>query len=317
MKEITIITCFLNEGEEVYNTLSDLQRHVDLSVCDVLVINDGSDDGIKYDAVMQQFPFARYVKNVVRQGVAACRDLGVALCRTPYFLLLDCHMRFIGQTWLSEVITALKRSDDTLLCCQTRFLRKKDGQLQVGHGPVCGARINFDDPLLGCSWRAPSAADKAAGDLVPIPCVLGAGYAASKAYWQHLKGLEGLKSYGMDEQYISMKVWLSGGRCLLLRHTPIAHIYRYKDKPYANEPTAYFYNVMLLIETLFPEAEKEQRFDRLKQYNTEGYWQALKIFMQHKHDVDKLRKYYSEIFIRDFSDIISMSRNDDGQEKSS
>ncbi len=317
MKEITIITCFLNEGEEVYNTLSDLQRHVDLSECDILVINDGSDDGIDYEAVLRQFPFARYVKNETRQGVAACRDMGVALCRTPYFLLLDCHMRFIGQTWLSEIIAALKRSDDALLCCQTRFLSKKDGQLQIGHSPVCGARINFDAPLLGCSWRAPSEADKAAGDLVPIPCVLGAGYAASKAYWQRLKGLEGLKNYGMDEQYISMKVWLSGGRCLLLRHTPIAHIYRYNDKPYANKPTEFLYNVMLIIETLFPEAEKERRLARIKEYYPEEYWQALKIFMQNEHDVEQLKKYYSEIFTRDFSDIVSMSRKDNGEKVSS
>lgn len=308
MKEITIITYFLNEGEEVCNTLSNLQHHVDLSLCDVLVINDGSDDGIDYDAVMQQFPFALYIKNESRQGVAACRDKGVRLSRTPYFILLDCHMRFIGQTWLNDVLSALKSEENVLLCCQTRFLRKKDGILQISHSPVCGASIHFDDPLLGCMWRTPTIQDRTVGDRVPIPCVLGAGYAASKVYWQHLKGLEGLKSYGMDEQYISIKVWLSGGRCLLLKHTPIAHIYRQEDLPYPTKPVEYYYNVMLIIVTLFSPQEKKKHLRMLKQYNVERYYQAMRILMKNMEQINRLRQYYSTLQKKGLEDVIRMNQ---------
>ena len=34
-------------------------------------------------------------------GVAASRDYGINYCTTPYFLLLDGHMRFYDAAWSS------------------------------------------------------------------------------------------------------------------------------------------------------------------------------------------------------------------------
>lgn len=309
MKEITIITYFLNEGEEVWNTLLDLQLHTDVGSCDVIVINDASNDGVDYDAIVRQFPHVRYYRNSRRKGVAACRDMGVELCRTPYFIMVDCHVRFIGHTWLDEVIAALKEEPEALLCCQTRFLRKRAGRLEVEYVPACGARIDFDDPLLRCRWREPTAADQAAGHRVPIPCVLGSGYAASRAYWQRLGGLAGLRSYGLDEQYISLKVWLSGGRCLLLRHTPLAHIYRCDSQvPYQSPSPDYHFNILLIIETLFPETQREEARTRLRLYNETMYWHIVALMARESALIDRLRAQYDAMRTRDFGEIMVMHR---------
>lgn len=66
--------------------------------------------------------------------------------------------------------------------------------------------------------------------------VLGAAYAGSKRYWQYLRGMEGMMRYGTEEQCISLKVWLEGGRCLLLKNQKVGHIYRKKSpfKRYAD-----------------------------------------------------------------------------------
>ena len=64
-----------------------------------LVINDGSYDGFPYGEQLASCG-VHYVLNRTRRGVAASRDLGVRLCRTPYFLLLDAHMRFYDATWV-------------------------------------------------------------------------------------------------------------------------------------------------------------------------------------------------------------------------
>lgn len=62
--------------------------------------------------------------------------------------------------------------------------------------------------------------------VIDIPCVLGAAYACSKEYWLHLEGLKGLRSYGLDEQLISLKVWLDGGKCRLIKDVTFGHIFR-------------------------------------------------------------------------------------------
>ena len=41
------------------------------------------------------------LENEVRMGVAASRDYGINYCTTPYFLLLDGHMRFYDAAWSS------------------------------------------------------------------------------------------------------------------------------------------------------------------------------------------------------------------------
>ena len=79
----------------------------------------------------------------------------------------------------------------------------------------------------------------------------GAAYAASTKYWQHLYGLKGLHNYGADEQYISLKAWLEGGRCTLLKDVIIGHIYR-KKAPYLILGRDTVYNLMYIAKLLFP-----------------------------------------------------------------
>ena len=59
-----------------------------------------------------------------------------------------------------------------------------------------------------------------------IACILGACYAASKRYWNSIRGLEGLMHYGSEETYLSLKAWMEGGGCYLLPHITFGHIYR-------------------------------------------------------------------------------------------
>ena len=75
MSKLTVIIPFLNEGEELENTLRSIREHSDGEV-DILVINDASTDGWDYGDVARKYR-AEYMMNKQRLGVAASRDLGV------------------------------------------------------------------------------------------------------------------------------------------------------------------------------------------------------------------------------------------------
>ena len=120
MNKLTVIIPFLTEGEESENTLRSIREHADGEV-DILVINDASTDGWDYGSVARKFR-AEYVVNERRMGVAASRDLGVERCRTPYFLLLDAHMRFYDRDWVGTIVSELEGEERSLLCCQTKVL---------------------------------------------------------------------------------------------------------------------------------------------------------------------------------------------------
>lgn len=255
--ELTLIIPFLNEGSEVEATVRSF-REFGGDRMDVIVINDCSYDSYPYMERLRSIPGVTYILNRQRLGVAASRDNGVALCRTPYFLLLDAHMRAYDDSWLTEIPRLLRENDRRILCCQTKPLdRDLSGKVTEDSDTArhFGARLTISHrpPVPGIDWideeQAPSSATET------IPAVLGAGYGVSRRYWNKLGGLKGLREYGCDEQLISLKAWLDGGCCLLLKNVVLGHIYR-KQMPYMVNRYVPIFNNLLVTETLFPLRER-------------------------------------------------------------
>ena len=245
---LTVIIPFLNEGEEVGETVKSIRQYVGTKV-DIIVINDQSNDGYDYRSDLQELS-VYYIYNVERRGVAASRDLGIRLCQTPFFLLLDAHMRFYDGLWVDRICSILMENDRRLLCCQTKFLSKKKGK--VSESLECPSTFGavFDMRRLSyVDWNYYENNLDSSQERIEI--VLGAGYAASKRYWSYLEGLEGLMYYGNDEAFISLKVWLEGGECILLKDVVIGHIYR-ESSPFKRFSEEELYNHLFIANMLFP-----------------------------------------------------------------
>ena len=287
--KLTVIIPFLNEKEEVAETVRSIREHVGMEV-DILVINDQSNDGYDYRGSLRPYGVT-YVYNIERKGVAASRDYGVSLCRTPYFLLLDAHMRFYDDGWHRRIARLLDEDDRCLLCCQTRFLGKKDGEVYLMEDcPVTyGACLQFNKKgyMPGITWNCREHDPQA--DIEPIEAVLGAGYAASKRYWQRIRGLEGLMYYGSDEAFLSLKVWGEGGRCLLLKDTVIGHIYRDRS-PYKRFCEEEVYNYLFIADVLFPASLRCMAHAVALSVDSSLYAQAVDLLRERKERNGRLRE---------------------------
>lgn len=287
--KLTVIITFLNEGEEIENTLKSL-RKFDKHDVDILLINDCSKDGVNYQDIAKKYN-ASYHFNEKRLGVAASRDLGISICNTPYFLLLDGHMRFYNDVWHDSIISELEQDNRVILCCQTKYLYKENNQVKTSAYATVpeGAYIDIDS--LQPIWLELQYIENK--KVVEIPCILGAAYACSKSYWTYLKGLKGLNSYGGDEAYISLKVWLEGGKCKLLKHVCIGHIYR-KDRPYNAPMNDYVYNNLLISDFLLPLALKKHSYQNITKYKY-FYEKAIHKLLLNKKEFVELHKYYHHI----------------------
>ena len=305
---LTVIIPFLNEGDEVLRTVKSIRDTVGNSV-DIIVINDNSFDGYDYWTSLEGMN-VNYVLNAERLGVAESRNLGVRLCRTPYFLLLDAHMRFYDGRWESRIVGKLDDDDRVLLCCQTKAL-EKDAEGNVVDATDVGLHFGAYMPLCkgkylpDIKWNNTEMCPGSSEE--DIPFVLGAGYAASKRYWQYLRGLDGLKQYGSDEAYISMKVWLEGGRCILLKDVVIGHIYR-TVFPYTNNDSACVYNELFVASLLFPKSLKKRAFDVARSLDAAAYDGAEEMLKANEKQIEKMKGYYQRIFKRPFRDVIAMHR---------
>ncbi len=302
--KLTIIMPFLNEGEEVGRTLQSIYNHAGKSV-EIIVINDCSDDNFDYAAAIRPYR-ATYIVNKKRKGVAACRDIGVSLCKTPYFLLLDAHMRFYDGLWPKRISDLLEKDERVLLCCQTRLLQKdKEGNtIENKEGSrAYGAYIPFRDnsfwPDIEWNYHELRQGQKTE----PIACVLGAGYAASKQYWLYLKGLEGLRKYGSDEAFISLKVWREGGKCLLIKDIVIGHIYR-SISPYKHYKEEEVTNNLLISYLTFSQSWYCLSMAIAYKKDKSLYEKSIQYLSLNKPDIAKQKEYLSSIYTVDFEDIL-------------
>ena len=237
--ELTPVIPFINEGEEVARTVRSARQYVGDAV-DILVVNDHSYDGYDYETDLAGLN-VRYVYNRINIGAAASKEKGARLCTTPYFILIDAHMRFYDAAWLTRYLEVLKADDRRIVCCQTKWLSKKDGVVAEGNkADTRGAFLRFEDVdvLPGIHWGHFRLRGMAPHQ---VPAVMGATYGASKRYWNRIRGLQGLIHYGCEEAYMCIKAWLVGGECCFLDDVAIGHIYR-EAAPYPHRSAESFYN---------------------------------------------------------------------------
>lgn len=286
---LTIIIPFLNERDEVEKTVRSVRKHVG-GLVDIIVINDQSNDGYNYRKKLKKYNVI-YIYNVKRKGVAASRDLGIRLCKTPYFLLLDAHMRFYNSNWLEIIINLLKRNDRRILCCQTRFLGKRNNRVyRLNKCPwTYGAKLHFSHSnyIPEIKWNYVESCPDSS--LEVVPAILGAGYAASKRYWLKLGGLEGLKYYGNDETFLSLKVGCEGGKCVLLKDVIIGHVYRDKS-PYKRYNEEEVYNYLFMAYVLFPQSLLCQSHAISLKKDRNLYLKAFLLFKERKKEIETIKR---------------------------
>lgn len=303
---LTVVIPFYNEGEEVGNTLESIRQTVGDEV-EVILVDDCSDDGWDYIACARQYR-AHYIRNSIRIGAAAAKEKGIRNARSPYFLLLDAHMRFYISGWHRILLRFLQENDHRLLCCQTRVLRKEAGWIKdMTDIRTFGAYLSFHggETIPSVSWLCREKALHLAGN--QIPCILGAGYAGSKTYWNKLKGFQGLVHYGCEELYVSLKAWLEGGGCCLVPEVEIGHIY--KDQfSYTVYPSQILYNYLFVAEVLFPTSLKCKTFALAWLRNGEAYGKALKWMEWYKSRNEELKSCFRTFQGHDWPFVIDINR---------
>lgn len=298
---VSIIIPFVNEKEEVLSTIESIEQYSSEVVYEIILINDASDDEYNYKEILSNKSKVTYYENKHRIGVAACRDMGILLSHYEVFLFLDAHMRFYTQNTLHRFLEVLSEQKNVILCCHTTNI----GDPHYEKTPF-GAYLELGEGKgeLSPVWNTK---DVAPNDLIsPVPCILGAAYAAYKDYWFYLRGLEGLVSYGSDEAYISLKVWLSGGRCLILKDITVGHLYR-KNAPYSYMGIDFVYNKIWVALLTLPDHISLNILNKLKETSSVQFNLALCSFYKNISNFIVLKEHYQKILTKPFTDFFKFN----------
>ena len=256
---LTVVISSLNEGKEINETVKSIKETSDAKI---IVIDDGSWPKVNVKGV-------RLVRNDVRKGRPASLDAGVEMARTPFIFLANARMRF-KEGW-TEGIEYLKKEPETVFCTTSVCLEY--GNTDFKDRPRrYGAEILYyhRHPKLGYQILDPKWLKEGKEDIYEVPCVLGANYFITKKWYQKLKGFEGLHTWGGMDVFLSLKSWMAGGKCKIIKPIEIGNIYR--DDPqktpaeckYTFIPEDKFWNQIFTAFTLLQEGEATQLLTKLK-----------------------------------------------------
>lgn len=303
--KLSVVIPFLDEYHEVINTVKSIRDTAGDTV-DIIVINDHSSPDFDYKG--QLLPYGvRYYENEIRIGAALSKERGVNLSRTPYFIIIDAHMRFFTDNWADILTNELRANPNRLVCCETVPIRvTEDDKVEVDrtHMPCRGAYLTFreDNLIPGIKWLE-NRVEKVPGLQSGQACaVLGACYASSKVYWQQLSGMMGLLHFGCEEACISIKSWLLGGGCYHIPDIVIGHIYK-PQAPYFISNSAFMYNYLAIAEMLFPTSDKCLAHSVARAFNAQHYVAARALLNGNISCLEKVHDMFAD-FIKDRFDFI-------------
>ncbi len=280
---LTVIIPVLNDQAELTETLRSIRATSPAAHIEIIVVDDASDTPA---VVAPEFNATLY-RNETRIGCAPSRHIGAGKAQAPHLLFIDSHMRFTPKWWtnLRKHITA---KPDAAWCCKSLGLSDfvdgvdaKGNKIKVPNmdvsnpkgGIYTGATLNFDGPDPNKDGDQPLHRQVFEGNWLrkelkngeEVPCFMGACYVVPTKLFFKVGGLFGLRKWGSDEPFLSMKIWLSGGEILMAADVEIGHKYRGDaPAPYRTEVWEIYFSKLRSIMVLFNEPEVRYFMARLE-----------------------------------------------------
>lgn len=300
MKNLTIIMPFLNENDEPRQTINSIYQTANPNHFEIIAIDDNSKDS----SPIPIRPEVHYTKNKERIGVNGCLQMGINQAKTPYVLIIDAHMRF-PQGWYTTLIDCITREPNTAWCMSCMQLGYNNMELSKANIEYTAASLLLVDKNASSNRPAREVLEpkwmKSKPELeYEVPCILGANYFFSKAWLDRIKGVEGLKTWGTEEPFFSLKTWMAGGKCKITRKIRIGHKFR-DSAPYATQVWTMVYNKIYLCKTILPEDVSNKLIGFMPQDN--NFKMAMVEIGKNKEAIDKSRAYYQSIFKVKFEDV--------------
>lgn len=268
---------------------------------EVIVVNDGNPNYILCGDGMNYLH-----TNPHRCGVGPSRTIGVHHAKGEYVLIIDSHMRFTSG-WYETAMKRIEGRPNTIHCATMAGL--DETHMDVDH-PVSyyyGATINVygrdqnktgDWQILEAVWnRGIPIADE------EIAAVMGAAYFMPRDWFLKLDALRHLRSWGSDEVALSVKSWLCGGECRLMRNVIIGHVYQAQGKQPFKVPYGHtLFNKLFLIHTLLPDDLRDDLLGKMCLAFGGGEFFTAKKFIEESWPLIEVERARNRaMFTRDFN----------------
>lgn len=295
--KLTVLLPFKNEREEVARTCKSIRDTAGDKV-DIIVLNDDSDKDFDYEESLKPYN-VDYNESETRLGSSMGKQWCVDHCKTLYFLILDAHCRIYTQDWLKRALKMLEKNENCVYCCAVQYFSNEEDHQSPKHMKAFGGYWDYNPKsIFSCGWNLNNFTIKRKGNpAFEVPCILGANYLCSKRWWDYIGGYNGLKLYGREETFISIKSWMAGGKVKCVPSILTGHKTRPGNRqPYACLAYEIVHNEMVCGYITL----EDETFEKLIKmwstiHNSAVYGSARRLFERHKKELKELREKFRSI----------------------
>lgn len=294
---ISIIIASRNEGNEIYETIEDIKKTADIEH-EIIIIDDCSKEPIKKGEY-------KLIRNNLPKGFQDSIEIGVKESQYNYIGIFNARVRFFTKNWMSKIVADMQKNKQTAFCTTSSILRFDDKKKI--EGKRYGANINLHDEVNDhyISFN-PVWAKKKKGTY-EIPCVMGGMIFIPKKLWNYVKGFRLIKSYGGSLAYLSLKIWMLGGKCMVDTSINIGNVY-YRDderKPYTQNMEDFFWNRIVTGYLIMGSWDEANRL--FFRYSENQYFELIKMgLLKSIPEIYNLRCYLQGLKKRDITDLLTI-----------
>ncbi|MFC4260972.1 glycosyltransferase family 2 protein [Marinobacter lacisalsi] len=229
--ELSIIVPACNEGDNLADTVSSLLENTRGIHFELIVVDDGSDDGSADRLKQHPDPRLRILSGP-RQGPARARNRGAEMANGRLLLFMDAHC-YAPQGWLQPLLDALDDHPGTGVVgpaiSNTQNLR------------MCGYGGTWRDARLDMIWL-PHADQVREVPFQPAGCQL-----VRREAFTDAGGYDGRMSrWGSEDVEFCIRVWRAGWHIRVQPASTVAHYFRQKP-PYQIDHYRIIYNRVRMV----------------------------------------------------------------------
>ncbi|XP_060103998.1 polypeptide N-acetylgalactosaminyltransferase 11 [Heteronotia binoei] len=235
----SIVICFYNEAfSALLRTVhSVLDRTPSYLLHEIILVDDNSElDDLKEDLdayISKNLPsHIKLVRNEKREGLIRGRMIGASHATGKVLVFLDSHCE-VNELWLQPLLTPIQESRSTVVCPVIDIISADT--LTYSSSPVVRGGFNWG---LHFKWDLVplSELEGSEGATSPIksPTMAGGLFAMDREYFNELGQYDsGMDIWGGENLEISFRIWMCGGKLLIIPCSRVGHIFR-KRRPYGS-----------------------------------------------------------------------------------
>lgn len=288
---VSIIIASKNEGDLLRQTIDSIQSSKNNTDYEIVIVDDGSDDDSASFLTIEAYHNIKYIKTD-GIGLACARNAGAAEASGDIFIFCDAHIE-VPDYWVDILTSVITSENADGVCPCIADLKKDDKSAWYKIDNCINSWSRIDErcgktivSLTKSSWLPPQE------QAFEVPVLPGGCFAVTRKAFETVRGYEnGLRTYGWDEEEISVKLWTFGFVLKAVPQVTIKHYFR-AVMPYTVPNQDVLYNLIYLAMCHYSDRRVEILMEELKMVFPKSEYLYQQIFTP--QNIQNKRKFYQD-----------------------